>query len=105
MPQWAYGNFLNGDYETKLSRTELRIDHISPHSQCSLHNRRRGCVIALSYAEPVVGHTTALELPLFSEDHLGFYGWVPATAGDYIIHLNGDQLNSPVAQILISARF
>ena len=97
--------FFSGGYYMNLSITEMRIDHVSENSRCTRKNRT--FMISASFAQPIGNRmfSSSFELPILSADRLMVSRLVPASVGDYVVHLSNTPLLGSASQVLVSARF
>jgi len=99
------GRFLfSGGYYVKLSIQEMRIDHMTDDTRCTRKNRT--FMISASFAQPVGElFSSRFELPLFSADSFSVSRLVPASVGDYVMHLSNAPLYNSAAQLMVTAKF
>jgi len=83
----------------------MRIDHVSENSRCTRKNRT--FMISASFAQPIGNRmfSSSFELPILSADRLMVSRLVPASVGDYVVHLSNTPLLGSASQVLVSARF
>jgi len=93
-----------GNYNVKLTITEMRIDHMARKSQCPM--KKRSCMVSLSYAQPIgqALFSSRFDLPLLSTESLQS-SWAMASFGDYVLHLSNTPLYSPSLRLVASVRF
>jgi len=93
-----------GQYQVKLTRQEMRIDHIA--DQSSLPMPKRTCHIGIGYATPIMGQTGSglFELPIFGAEQVTSQ-WTPASLGDYIAHFSNTPTYNPGPRIVLTLKF
>lgn len=94
----------SGHYQFKLTRQEMRIDHIA--DQNGLPMPKRTCHIGLGYATPIMGQTGSglFELPIIGSEQVTSQ-WTAASFGDYIAHFSQTPTYDPGPRIFITLKF
>jgi len=94
----------SGHIQVKLTRQEMRIDHIA--DQNGLPMAKRTCHISLGYATPIMGQTGSglFELPILGAEGVTSQ-WTPASFGDYIAHFSNTPTYNPGPRLVVTLKF
>jgi len=96
--------FFTGHFQVKLTRSEMRIDHMAAQSNCPMP--KRTCHISLAYATPIMGQTGSglFELPILGAEQVTS-PWTTASFGDYIAHFSNTPTYTHDVRIMATLKF
>ena len=96
--------FLTGNFQIKLTRQEMRIDHMADRSSCPMS--KRTCHVSLAYSTPIMGEmgTGLFELPILGATGVDSH-WTMASFGDYIAYFSDTTTYSSDVRIMATLRF
>ena len=93
-----------GQYQFKLTRQEMRIDHMAAQSSCPMS--KRTCHLSLAYTTPILGQTGSglFELPILGAERVTSQ-WTPASFGDYIAHFSNTPTYTHDVRLMATLKF